>query len=488
MSVSPASPAPASSHDRAVILILMASAFVVILNETIMNVALPRLMAELQIEARTAQWLSTAFMLTMAVVIPTTGFLLQRLQTRTVFLTAMTLFCVGTLLAAVATGFPPLLLGRIIQAAGTAIMMPLLITTILTVVPPERRGVVMGSVSVVMSVAPAIGPTLAGLILALGSWRALFLFMFPVALAALGYGVRQLRNLGTPQPMTLDVLSVALSGAGFGGLVYALSRAGELTQLPVAGALVVGGVSLALFVQRQLRLQRNGNPLLDLRPFQAPMFTLGVLLIMVAMTSLFGGALLLPFYLQNVRGLSSLQTGLLLLPGGLLMGLMAPTVGRLYDRHGPLWLSVVGAGLLTVATAGMTQMTATTPVTALLALHVTLGIGLGFLFTPVFTNALAPLPPQLYTHGSAILSTLQQVAGAAGTALLVTVMASRAAQLVEAGTPAQVAQGAGLQAAFVVATAISALALIMALFLRRTQLHSLAAPPVDSDTVVVAAQ
>ncbi|MEW6422285.1 MAG: MDR family MFS transporter [Deinococcota bacterium] len=469
--LSPISPAPFSSRDRAVILMLLIATFVVILNETVMNVALPRLMTELRVDAPTVQWLSTAFMLTMAVVIPVTGFLLQRLSTRRVFFAAMILFSAGTLLAGLAPGFPVLLLARIVQASGTAIMLPLLMTTVLTRVPPERRGAVMGNISIVISVAPAIGPTLSGLILQALSWRFLFLFVLPIALAVLAYGARALVNISEGRRLTLDVHSVPLSALGFGGVVYALSRLGEtpagLGSSAVSVPLLVGGLCLVLFTWRQLMLGRRGAPLLDLRAFCVPQFTLAVLLMMVAMLALFGGAILLPLYLQNIRGLNSLQTGLLLLPGGLLMGLLAPGVGRLFDRYGPVWLAPPGAALLTFTLWQLGGITADTSVWTLLTLHLVLSVGLALLFTPVLTSGLGALPVDLYSHGSAILGTLQQVAGAAGTALLVTVMTGRAAGRIRDGVAPLSAQTAGLQAAFLVGAGIAVLAVILALFLRR---------------------
>ena len=458
------------TRDRAVILILLIATFVVILNETIMNVALPRLMTDLNITATTAQWLSTAFMLTMAVVIPVTGFLLLRLETRTVFLLAMTLFSLGTLLAALSSGFVPLLLARVVQASGTAIMLPLLITTVLTLVPERGRGAIMGQISIVISVAPAIGPTISGLILQALSWRFMFLFVLPIALGVLTYGARTLRNVGTPRHLSLDLLSVPLSALGFGGLVYALSGFGEggLGNPAVSLPLVVGGVSLVAFLWRQVALGRHGEPLLDLRTFRFPMFTLGVSLMVIAMMALFGGMILLPLYLQNLRGLNTLQTGLLLLPGGLLMGLLAPSIGKLYDRIGPRPLVIPGTLLMTLMLLGLGQIDTTTPIWTLLTLHLTLSAGLALLFTPVFTSALGPLPPHLYSHGSAILSTLQQVAGAAGTALLITLMSGRAADLTQQGVAAIPAQVAGLQLAFTVAAAIAAIAVVLALFLKRS--------------------
>lgn len=418
------------SRDRKVIVTLLVATFVVILNETIMGVALPRLMADLQLSARTVQWLTTAFMLTMAVVIPTTGFLLQRFSTRAVFAAALGLFSAGTLLAVVAPGFWVLLLGRIVQASGTAIMVPLLMTTILTLVPIQRRGIVMGNVSIAISVAPAIGPTLSGLILQFLPWRSLFLLVLPIAVAALVYGTRTLVNVNAAGNRPLDLWSVLLSVPAFGGLVFGLSRIGDtehgssvwLTLLP----LVVGVVAMVLFVLRQRLLVNSTGPVLDLRAFSYPMFRRGVALLNIAAIALFGAIILLPIYFQNVRGLNTLHTGLLLLPGGLLMGLLARPVGRLFDRYGPRWLATPGAVLLVLTLLALTQVGPQTPVALLLGIHLVLSTGLALLFTPAFTTALNPLPPTLHSHGSATLATLQQVAGAAGVALLVTIMSLRA--------------------------------------------------------------
>lgn len=459
-----------SSRDRGIIFVLLIATFVVILNETIMNVALPKLMVELNVSANTVQWLATAFMLTMAVVIPMTGFIIQRFSTRTVFLAAMGLFSLGTLVAGLAPGFELLLAGRIVQASGTALMLPLLITTVLALVPIERRGAVMGNISIVISVAPAIGPTLSGLILEALSWRFMFLLVLPVALLTLAHGARRLVNVAQPRPGRLDLVSVLLSAAGFGGLVYGFSSAGEgpegWSSPRVAIALAIGGVSLAVFVWRQLALQKQSTPLLDLRVFRHPMFTLSLVIIMIAMMALFGGAILLPIYLQNIRDLGSLETGLLLLPGGLLMGLAAPTVGKFFDRRGPVALASTGALLLSLTLWGFSTVVVSTPVGLLLTLHLLLCLGLALLFTPVMTTGLNPLPGHLYSHGSAIMSTLQMVAGAVGTALLVTIMTSRAASLRAVVSP-ELAQITGLHAAFAVSAGIAVLAVLLSFFLRR---------------------
>jgi DHA2 family lincomycin resistance protein-like MFS transporter len=458
------------SQARRIIGTLLVAAFVVILNETIMGVALPRLMADLSVSARTGQWLTTAFMLTMAIVIPTTGFLLQRLSTRTVFGLAMSLFSAGTLLAAVSPGFWLLLPARIIQASGTAVMIPLLMTTVLTLVPVERRGLVMGNISIAISVAPAIGPTISGLVLQFLSWRFMFVLVLPIALAALAYGLRTLTDIGEAGHQKLDPVSVVLSVPAFGGIVYGLSQLGQESAAGssvAVGSLVVGVVCLLAFGVRQRRLARGaGSPLLDLRAFGYPMFSLSLALLCVAMLSLFGMIILLPIYLQTVRGIESLPTGLMLLPGGLLMGLLGPTVGKLFDRYGPKALTTGGALLLTFTMWRFSTVDAGTPIWLLVGLHVLMSLALACLFTPSFTTALNPLPPHLYSHGSAILATLQQVAGAAGTALLVAIMVARTATLTGAGQPGAVALNGGLNLAFAVAAAVSIVAVVLAAFMR----------------------
>jgi MFS transporter, DHA2 family, lincomycin resistance protein len=460
------------ARDRQVIGILLVAAFVVILNETIMSVALPRLMLDLDISARTVQWLTTAFMLTMAVVIPTTGFLLQRISTRTVFLLAMGLFSAGTLLAAVSPGFWLLLFARIVQASGTAVMIPLLMTTVLTLVPAERRGVVMGNLTIAISVAPAIGPTLSGLILQFLSWRFMFVLVLPIALASLIYGSRRLVNIGHAGNQKLDVPSVLLSIPAFGGLVYGLSQLGRGASGPqvALGFIAFGLVLMLIFGWRQLRLAHSGrSPLLDLRPFGYRMFSLSLALLCLAMLALFGMVILLPIYLQTVRGIGSLATGLMLLPGGLLMGLSGPTVGRIVDRYGPRVLAVPGAALLTFTLWRFSSANASTQIWMLIGLHMLLMLGLACLFTPSFTAGLNPLPPYLYSHGSALLGTLQQVAGAAGAALLVAIMAGRTVTLADAGLPELSALNGGIQTAFGVAALISIAAFVLAFFIRNTK-------------------
>lgn len=458
-------------REQLAVWLLLASAFVVILNETIMGVALPPIMEELQITAAAGQWLTTAFLLTMSVVIPITGMLIQRVDTRPLFIVAMSLFTAGTLIAAVAPGFSVLLLGRVVQAGGTAIMMPLLMTTVVTLVPERQRGAVMGRIAIVISVAPALGPTISGLILQVLDWRWLFIFVLPVAAVALVIGAIKMPNVGILRNVRIDVLSVLLSVIAFGGLVYGLSLIGDAANgnalMPPWVALAIGILTLAAFVARQLQLQRTDRALLDLRTFRSRPFALSVLLFSFSSMALFGSLILLPIYVQNVLQQSTLVTGLLLLPGGLLMGLLGPLVGRLVDSRGARFMLIPGTGVTALAMWCMGFFTDTTSIWQVLATHLLLSVGLAGVFTPLFSVSLGSLPKRLASHGSAMISTVQQVAGAAGTALFVTVMtlvSVAVAGSAEAVNPHALA--AGTRVAFIVGAAISTVGFAIAFFVR----------------------
>nr|WP_260408433.1 DHA2 family efflux MFS transporter permease subunit [Planomonospora venezuelensis] len=444
---------------------MVLATFVVILNETLLLNAIPELMTALSIDAQTAQWLSTAFMLTMAAVIPITGWFLQRVSTRSAYATAMSLFLAGTALAAAAPSFEVLLGARIVQASGTAVMMPLLMTTLMQVVPEQDRGRVMGNVTLAISVAPAMGPAISGLILQFGSWRLLFVLVLPIAALIAWGGLKQLKNVGEPKLGTVDWFSVVAAAAGFGGLVYGLSRF-EGGDVGTAAAIVAGGLAtIVVFVFRQLSLQKRDAPLLDLRTLRHRTYTVALILMSVAFMAMLGSMILLPLYLQNVRGLAALETGLLMMPGGLAMGLLGPTVGRLFDRFGGRVLVVPGAIGIMLALTGFTQITMTTPYWQLLGLHALLMVSLAATFTPVFTLGLGALPPRLYSHGSSILSTLQQVAAAIGTALVITVMSARADALKATGVTEALASLDGMRLAFIIGAALSVAVVVTALLL-----------------------
>lgn len=462
-----------SPSPRLLIFVLVAAAFVVILNETTLAVALPALMQEFHINATLGQWLTTSFMLTTAVVIPTTGFVMERFTLRAVFITAMCTFLVGTLVAALAPSYVVLLIARIIQALGTALVIPLLMTTIMRLVPVEQRGSMMGFVSVVIAVAPAMGPTYSGFVVEHFTWRWIFLTVFPLALIALLVGLWKIRNFEEPVRPHLDIISVLLSAAGFSGVVFALTGLSQLAEgvpwdrvVIMVASLVVLGV----FIARQRALVAEGrSPLLHMAPLANREFVLSLGVMLLSFAALFGYIIVMPLFGQKVVGLSELESGLVTLPGGLLMGLAGPFVGKLYDSNGIRLLVIPGSLLLAGAMAGCAFfLDEGSGLWLLVGLTVLLNLGLALLLTPLMSNALAAVPGRLAPHGQAILNTLQQLAGAAGTALYIAVMTLGSASFAAAypGSSQRDILFQGIHAAFLLGTGISIVTVLVVVFLR----------------------
>ena len=467
----PAQHAPATLPKKQLIGIIGAlalGAFLMILNETVLTVALPSIMADYGVSAAAGQWLTTGFLLTMAVVIPTTGFLLQRFPLRGLFVFALASFIVGLLLAVVAPTFAVLLVARILQAVGTAIVLPLLMTTTLTLIPLQHRGMVMGLNSIVISVGPAIGPTVSGVIVNALSWHWIFAAMLPLAIVILVLGVLFIKVPSATRKVPVDAVSVVLSALAFGGLVYAISIFGDVLDspaLPLVSA-AIGLAALALFVDRQIRLARTGKELLNLRPFTNRTFSLSVAMIMIAMGTLIGTVVILPIFLQNGSGLSTLMIGMMLLPGGLIQVVIGPIFGRVFDRHGPRPVLIPGALLLA---AGQWLFTTIDPDTALgliIAFHTIFSVGLAMLMTGLLSAALSEVPLKLYSHGSAIFNTVQQLGGAIGTTIFVTVMSAIAAGEIEAGSALVDGLFDGAHVAFLIGGILASLGVVFALFIK----------------------
>ncbi|WP_209370546.1 MDR family MFS transporter [Brevibacterium renqingii] len=458
-----------------VIWLLLVAAFVAILNETTMAIAIPELNASLGIPPELGQWMTSAFMLTMAVVIPTTGFLLQRFTTRQIFLAAMILFTSGTLICLLSPGFAVLLVGRVVQAGGTGIMMPLLMTTMMNVVPAHSRGRMMGRVGLVISLAPAIGPTMSGIVLDTLGWRWLFGIVLPIGLIALALGAKWMTNLGESTHSPIDVISIVLSAFAFGGIVFGLSQFGSGGETGAStaglawGAIGGGAVVLALFVWRQLVLQRRDGALLDLRVFSSRNYVVAVVIMAVVALAMFGTFSLLPLYLQDVAGLNATQSGLVLLPGSVLMGLLGPLMGRIYDAMGPKTLLVPGTILIAAAMFSYSIVTPDTPTWVLVVVQTGMSVGLAASFTPLFTASLGSLDRHLYSHGSAALNTLQQVAGAAGTALLISIYSAALHSGQAAGRSVVDAGAPGAQAAFLLAAIIALVPVVLAFFIKKPE-------------------
>lgn len=474
--------AASPSHDLGnvkrlpILLSLIIGAFFSILNETLLNIAFPELMVELNVSAPTLQWLATGYMLVVGVLVPASALLVQWFTTRQMFLGAMTLFAVGTLICGIAPQFSVLLVGRLLQAAGTGLMLPVMMNTILVLYPPEKRGAAMGSIGLVIMFAPAIGPTLSGLILESLQWRWLFYMVLPFAVFSIIFAFIYLKNVSQPTKPKVDVLSILLSTIGFGGIVYGFSSSGEghagWTSPQVYGTLLVGAIALLLFVLRQLKVK---EPLMDLRAFKFPMFSLTTVLLIIMMMTLFSTMSLLPFLFQGALGMTVFASGLLMLPGSLLNGLISPITGKLFDKFGPRALVIPGTAFLVVIMWFFTQVGIDTSKTTFLVLHICLMVAISMIMMPTQTNGLNQLPPRYYPHGTAILNTLQQVAGAIGVAFFISVMTSGQRGYLEKSadptSPAQVAEAmvAGVHNAFLIGLGFAVLALVLALFTKRSK-------------------
>lgn len=470
------------------IAILFVGAFIALLNNTLLNVALPTIMVEFSVKPSVVQWLTTGYMLVNGILIPASAFFIQKFTNRRLFLTAMVLFTLGTLIAMLAPAFGVLVAGRMIQASGSAMMMPLLMNVMLTAFPVERRGAAMGIFGLVMITAPAIGPTLSGWIIEHYEWRVLFGLILPFAILTIIYAFFKLRNITPNRDMKLDVISLILSSIGFGGLLYGFSSAGDKGwDAPIVyGTIIAGTISLLLFIVRQLRLD---DPMLEIRIYKYPMFALSSAISIVLSMAMFSAMILTPLYVQTIRGISPFHSGLLMLPGALAMGLMSPITGKLFDKYGARMLAIIGLTITVITTFYLSKLNMESGYYYIMALYTARMFGISMVMMPVMTNGLNQLPMAANPHGTAINNTLQQVSGAIGSALLLTIMDKRiektgadlAANAAASGKAPTSAEGLaamkqelatkamldGINHAFFIATIVAILALILSFFMKR---------------------
>lgn len=404
-----------------ILISFLIAGFIGLFSETALNMALGGLMKEFGVLSSTVQWLTTGYLLTLGILIPISALLIQTFSTRQLFVTSLLFSILGTIVAALAPVFGILLLGRVIQAIGTGILIPLMFNTILLIFPIHKRGTIMGLMGLVMMVAPAIGPALSGLIIEKLSWNWIFWVTLPFLALALFVGIKYVQNVSTLTKPKFDSLSIGLSTIGFGGVVYGFSIAGEKGwgSTLVIATIVIGIVALALFSVRQLKME---TPMLDLRAFKYPMFTLGVFSVFVTFMVILSSMILLPLYLQTGLGLAALTAGLVLLPGGVVNGIMSPITGRLFDKYGPKGLVTPGFIIMVIMLWNLSNVTTATSLLTIILLHSFLMIGVSLVMMPAQTNGLNQLPRELYPDGTALLNTLQQVSGAIGTAVAITIM------------------------------------------------------------------
>ncbi len=496
---------------------LLFGMFIAILNQTLLNVALPKINTEFNISASTGQWLMTGFMLVNGILIPISAFLFNKYSYRKLFLVALVLFTIGSLICAISMNFPIMMVGRVLQAIGAGVLMPLGSIVIITIYPPEKRGAAMGTMGIAMILAPAIGPTLSGYIVQNYHWNVMFYGMFIIGIIAILVGFVWFKLYQYTTNPKADIPGIIFSTIGFGALLYGFSEAGNKGwgSVEIETMFAIGIIFIILFVIRELRMKA---PMLNLEVLKFPTFTLTTVINMVVMMSLYGGMILLPMYLQNLRGFSALDSGLLLLPGSLIMGLLGPFAGKLLDTIGLKPLAIFGIAVMTYATWELTKLNMDTPYMTIMGIYVLRSFGMAFIMMPMVTAAINALPGRLASHGNAFLNTMRQLAGSIGTAILVTVMTTQTTQhlsafgeeldktnpvvqdhMRELASQYGGQEGAmkvllqfvnklstveGINDAFIVATIFSVIALILCLFLQSNKKAKATAQKIDADNSI----
>ncbi|WP_338754369.1 MDR family MFS transporter [Bacillus sp. FJAT-52991] len=459
---------------KPIVFSLIIGAFFAILNETLLNIALTTLMDEFQLSITTVQWMSTGFMLVMAIVIPLSALLLQWFTTRQMFLSTMLMFTIGTIICAIAPNFTILLVGRFLQAAGTGLLTPIIFNVFLLLFPPERRGAIMGVVGLVIMFAPAIGPTLSGVIVEYLGWRYLFITVIPFALFSILFAYKYLVNVSEVTRPKIDFLSIILSTISFGCIVFGFSSVGEaesgfltpIVYLPI----LVGVIALFFFCRRQLKLE---EPIMDLRVFSYPMFRLGVFLFVIIIMTMLSSEVILPLYMQGPLAITAATAGLILLPGSLLNGIMSPIMGQLYDKFGPRKLMIPATIVFSGTMLILSKLSLQTPIWIIIVCYILLMVSVSATLMPAQTNALNALPKHLYPHGTAVLTTLQPICGAIGVSVFVSLMkAKQNSWLSQSSTPADpttINEGlvAGIELVYLISFGLAILAFVISLFVQR---------------------
>lgn len=439
------------------VVVFLAGTMFAVLNQTLLSPALPTIMADLHVDATTVQWLTSGYSLTEAVIIPFAAYFIGRFSTRQLFLGGMTLFTLGSLCAALAPSFPILLLGRVLQAVGTGSVMPMVFTVILLIFPREKRGTAMGIISLVIGFAPAVGPSLAGLLIDSVGWRALFIIVTALSALIVIVGLIVLKNYGDFKRVTFDPLSVALTTVGLVCLLYGLSTFSSSSNLALTGALiVVGAVLMVVYVRRQLKLE---TPMLQVGILRTRRYAITVIVIVIVQAALMGTGVIIPLYIQSVLGNSATVSGVAMLPGAVLGAIMSFFAGRLFDRYGVRRMVIPGGIVMLLGAAGMSLLGIDTNIAIVAAAYTVLVVGLQAIMTPLNTWGVNSLDNSVIQHAQGVSNTLNQIAGAFGTALLVSLSALSPALAPSASAHEQLYLGQHI--AFCAMTALLVIAFIV---------------------------
>lgn len=437
-----------NTNTKAILIVLVFSAFLGLFNETILNVSLNTLMEEMNVTAGTIQWIITAYMIIVAVMVPVTAFLIQTFEIKKLYLGAMSVLLIGTIGAACSVSFSMLLISRMVQAFGTGMMVSIMMTIVLLITPPEKHGSAMGICSCAIQLGPALGPTVSGFILKYFQWNVLFVMLIPFIILLMIVGSIYLVDVTTLTKPKIDFVSILLSTIGVGGIIYGLngfSSSGNMIMTIII--FLLGILSLLLFGKRQLTLK---EPMLEIRTFKYPIFSIGAALVMISMMTIFTMNVMLPIYLQGALKTTAFISAIAILPATLMNGGMSLLSGKIYDKIGAKILIPAGFGIILVSLFLLSKVTADTALVEIIFMYIVVCIGVGSTLSPSQTNALIHLPKSTYPHGVAILNTLQQIAAAMGSSLFLSIMSSSESRALNNAASPESAAAAGFTSALTV--------------------------------------
>lgn len=410
-------------HWQAVIVVIIGS-FMVMLDTTVVNIALPRIIIVFGADVQSSQYVLTGYMLALAIIMPATGYLTDTFGTKRIYLLSMLFFTLGSFLCSAAWNVPSLVLFRVIQGLGGGMLMPLSMTIIFTAVPAEQRGTVMGVFGLPMLLGPVIGPTLGGYLVEYIDWRFIFTLNIPVGVLGLLLGATLLRETETHKDLHLDLKGFLFSGVGFASLLYGLSEASSegWTDPRILMLLVMGSICLLFWLYTELTVDQ---PLVELRVFRSTTYSLATFVNFILTMGLFSTMFLLPIFLQNFRGLGAMETGILMLPQALASAITMPISGKLYDRFGPRPVVITGLLLLGYSTWELSFLNLYTSNAELTRLLVERGLGMGLCMMPIMTVLMSSIPTHLIARSSSLTNVLRQVFGSFGTAIFATTLSGR---------------------------------------------------------------
>lgn len=407
-------------REKTTIYLMTAGCFLGSINQTILGPAIPSMMSDLQINASAAQWLTTIFLLVNGIMIPCTPYLMARFRAKQLYIGAMSIFCLGTFCAGIGHSFVLLLVARILQALSFGVLMPLLSGSVLMMYPQTMRGKAMGTIGVVFSIAPAIGPSIAGFIIDLYNWNVVFLGLVPFIVVNILICMFVMPDIDETHSVELDRMSVVLSTIGFGSLLYGFSAVGSFgwQSMQVYGPLLIGGVVIYAFIKRQRRLS---TPLLRFETMTNKKFVIGMILCMLINAALLFGSVLTPIYLQEIRGYSVFMSAMVMFPAAVLSALINPVVGMIFDKKGGRPVILWGLLLLLIGSASYLTFYEHTATWYILLMYSVRLFGINIVQMPVTTWSMSDFEGDIIPHANALFNTLRQIAGSVGTAVFVSV-------------------------------------------------------------------